>query len=123
MAATQRTPASLKLSRGQGEQVSKPLASPSIVRPIRATDRRTGAALMLVPSQSRQNLWHRVSVTECDCRGFQARGRCSHHAQVQRELGLQNGGAAHLAVMRSAEQWPPNISSSAMARKYAEIFG
>lgn len=55
-------------------------------RPIRAYDRRTGAALMLVPSASRPNVYHRVSSTQCDCPGFGFRGSCSHLEVARREL-------------------------------------
>lgn len=103
--------------------MSKPLASPSIVRPIRATDRRTGAALMLVPSATVEGKFHVTAADRCDCAGFGFRGTCSHLSQVQRELGLQNGGAADMAVRRASGNWPPAISSPALAATYREIWG
>lgn len=104
--------------------MSNPLAPPPIVRPIRARDRRTGATLMLVPSASRPNLYHRVSASMCDCAGFGFRGTCSHLEVARREFGLQQGGKAHLAVMRAAGDWPrvsPQVA--AQAAEYRSIFG
>jgi hypothetical protein len=92
--------------------------------PIRATDRRTGQAVSLVPSQSRPNLWHLTTLTACDCLGFSYRGKCSHVDLVRRERGLQDSGPAALAVARAAGAWPtvsPEVKR--MAATYHSIFG
>jgi hypothetical protein len=55
----------------------------------RGYDRETGEWVWFVPSQSEPNKYHRVGVDGCDCKGWQWRGQCAHHA-------------AMLAMMRAA---------------------
>lgn len=95
-----------------------------IPRPILAYSRETGEPLALVPSSSVPNAFHVTTLTRCDCRGFQFRGKCRHLATVQAERGIQDGAAAHLAVKRAAGEWPTVPAHVAeMAATYHSIFG
>ncbi len=53
---------------------------------IRTRDNRTGRQLAVaVPSASRPNLYHLVTLSGCDCRGFSYRQTCKHWRAVQAE--------------------------------------
>jgi hypothetical protein len=74
--------------------------------PIRAYSRRSGLPVQLAPSASVAGKYHLVSGQGCDCKGYSYRRTCRHFVAFQAERGLQDGGAAHLQVLRAAGQWP-----------------
>lgn len=91
---------------------------------ILGTNRLTGELVALVPSNSQIGKFHVTTLTRCDCRGFQFRGKCSHIAATQHERGIADGGAAHLAVKRAADECPAVPAHvAAMAATYHSIFG
>jgi SWIM zinc finger len=97
--------------------------APPLPRPILGIDRRTGAFLALVPSCSQPGLFHITTASRCSCKGFQFRGRCRHITTAQTERGIQDGGQAHLQVMRAADEWPtvsPEVAAKAAI--YHSIF-
>lgn len=47
-------------------------------RPILGIDRRSGAFIALVPSQSQPGKWHVTTESSCDCKGFSYRSFCRH---------------------------------------------
>jgi hypothetical protein len=89
-------------------------------------DRRTGAFLELVPSASQPGLYHLVDPInrQCDCKGWEYRRQCRHLSPLAPSRPLADGGAAHLAVMRAAGEWPAlSAETKAKAAVARQIWG
>jgi hypothetical protein len=95
-----------------------------------------GVKFYVIPGSAGHVYW--TNCAECSCPHFQHRGlECKHVTAVKlyvakvqserparRSNALADGGAAHLAVMRAADEWPSvSPETKAMADLAQEIWG